>query len=192
MFRLNCINFHPTILNYAARRLDFNRQIWQRSHVIENCVQCQSPSCLTCDLWVEKIRIRLPQVVEKLRRQSDVVVAIFEQIVGQSEPRLKPLLVDEHVNTKVHVLDVNGIYVDDEHAELDHHGIPLRRRRAHFLQICFGQNDPPYRRVLKSKHQICELTAKKEKKIMWQRQGREGERKSMCFMYHRHLSEWAM
>lgn len=50
------------------------------------------------DLRVEKVRIGLPQIVEELRRQGDVVVALLEDVVGQLEARLLPRLVHEHVD----------------------------------------------------------------------------------------------
>jgi hypothetical protein len=62
---------------------------------------------LTRDLRVGKIGIRLPQILEMLRRQGDVVIAILEEIVREGESRFSPLLVHKHVDAKVHVLNVN-------------------------------------------------------------------------------------
>lgn len=56
------------------------------------------------DLRIEKVRIRLPQIIKELRWQCDVVVALLEYVVGQLEPWLLPRLVHEHVHAACDLL----------------------------------------------------------------------------------------
>lgn len=54
---------------------------------------------LTCQLRIEEVRIRLPQVIEKLWRKRHIIVSLLEYILGKLQPRLKPLLVDEQIDS---------------------------------------------------------------------------------------------
>lgn len=54
---------------------------------------------LTGNFRVQKVGIRLPEVVEKLRKQSDVVVALLEYVVCYFQSGLHPALMYKHVHS---------------------------------------------------------------------------------------------
>lgn len=62
-------------------------------------------SMITCHFGIEKVRIRLPQVIKEFWWKRYIVVALLEDIVRQLQARLEPLHANEHIdagNCKIH------------------------------------------------------------------------------------------
>lgn len=147
---------------------------------------------LTCNFGVEKIWIRLPQIVEKFWRERYVIITVFKKIIAKRQSRIFPFLMDKHINTKIHIFHIYRVDIHDKHAKLNDNRSTFGRWRSNFFEICLRQENSPYRWVVKSYHEMCSLAAcvkkKDNQKIIWQRQGQV--EKSMSFMYH--PTEWAM
>lgn len=92
----------------------------------------RSFSSLTGDFWVQKVGIGLPQIFKIFRLQRYIVISILKQIICQRQARFSPNLVHEHVDTKVHVLNVDRIYVYNKYAELNGDGIVIDGGRSLF------------------------------------------------------------
>lgn len=66
-------------------------------------------SMITCHFGIEKVRIRLPQVIKEFWWKRYIVVALLEDIVRQLQARLEPLHANEHIDTgncKIHQIKV--------------------------------------------------------------------------------------